>query len=108
MNTTFGSRCRVIVDGSNPSFIRALNDRVDDDDANYELQISFFKKSYPSIYDMQFLQQQMFVIPVPISKEHKNMLARTKELLEYQNGMIAIHPRFNKLIIALRYCSGER
>ena len=26
----------------------------------------------------------------------------TQELLEYQNGMVPIHPRFNKLITALR------
>ena len=30
------------------------------------------------------------------------MPAHSKELLEYQNGMIAINPKFNKLIIALR------
>jgi hypothetical protein len=44
----------------------------------------------------------MFVIPVPFSKEHKNMLAHCNELLEYQNGMVSIHPRDNKLITALR------
>jgi hypothetical protein len=44
----------------------------------------------------------MFVIPVPFSKEHKGMLAHCKELLEYQNGMVAIHPKHNKLITALR------
>ena len=51
----------------------------------------------------------MFVIPVPFSKEHKSMLAHCKELLEYQNGMVAIHPIFNKLIVALRTAveSGE-
>ena len=41
-------------------------------------------------------------IPVAFGEEHKNMLAHAKELLEYQNGMVAIHPRFNKLITALR------
>ena len=30
------------------------------------------------------------------------MLAHCKELLEYQNGMVAIHPKSNKLIISLR------
>lgn len=30
------------------------------------------------------------------------MFAHAKELLEYQNGMIAIHPRFNNIITALR------
>ena len=28
--------------------------------------------------------------------------SRSKELLEYQSGHISIHPRFNKLITALR------
>jgi hypothetical protein len=44
----------------------------------------------------------MFVIPVPFSKEHKAMLAHCKEVLEDLNGMIAIHPKRNKLITALR------
>jgi hypothetical protein len=44
----------------------------------------------------------MFVIPVPFSKEHKNMLAHVKELLEYQNGLLAINPKFTKLVTALR------
>ena len=44
----------------------------------------------------------MFVIPVLFNKEHKHMLAHAKEMLEYQNGFMAIHPRHNKLITALR------
>lgn len=36
------------------------------------------------------------------SKEHKAMLAHTKELLEYQNGLMAIHPKHTKLITSLR------
>ena len=43
----------------------------------------------------------MFVIPVPFSKYHKDMLAHCKELPEYHNGHMSIHPRFNKLITAL-------
>jgi len=44
----------------------------------------------------------MFIIPVPFSKYYKEMLAHCKELMEYQNGYVAIHPRYNKLITALR------
>ena len=44
----------------------------------------------------------MFVIPVPFSKYHKEMVAHCKELMEYQNGQLAINPKFNKLITALR------
>lgn len=43
----------------------------------------------------------MFVIPVPTAKYYKEMLAHCKAMLEYQNGMVAIHPRFNKLITSL-------
>jgi hypothetical protein len=42
------------------------------------------------------------VTPIPFSKEHKNMLAHCKELMEYQNGYVAIHPKQYKLITALR------
>ena len=42
-------------------------------------------------------------LPVPFAKEHKAMLAHCKELLEYQNGMVAIHlTKHNKIITALR------
>jgi hypothetical protein len=44
----------------------------------------------------------MFVIPVPFAKYHKEMLAHCKELLEYRNGYVAINPKHNKLITALR------
>jgi hypothetical protein len=44
----------------------------------------------------------MFVIPVAFNKEHKKMLAHTKELIEYQTGYMAINPRHKKLITALR------
>ena len=47
------------------------------------------------------LTAHMFVIPVSFGKEHKNMLAHTKEHLENQNEEVAIHPRFNKLITSL-------
>jgi len=36
------------------------------------------------------------------SKYHKEILAYCKEMLEYQNGMVAINPKHNKLTIALR------
>ena len=51
---------------------------------------------------LEFLEHNMFVIPVAFSKEHKAMLAHTKELMEYQNGYVAINPKHNKLITTLR------
>ena len=101
-NIRFDNSCRIFVDdAANPSFISTRKQAVNED-PDYTKQIAYYKHNYPSVYDLQFLQHNMFVIPVPFSKEHKNMLAPTKELLEHQNGMVAIHLRFSKLIIALR------
>jgi uncharacterized sporulation protein YeaH/YhbH (DUF444 family) len=46
----------------------------------------------------------MFIIPVAFGKEHKAMLAHTKELMEYSNGYVyvAINPSHTKLITSLR------
>jgi hypothetical protein len=44
----------------------------------------------------------MTVIPVHFVKEHRKMLAHAKKILEYNNGTIAINPRFDKLITSLR------
>ena len=41
-------------------------------------------------------------VPVAFNKEHRNMLAYAKKLMEYGSGAMAINPRFNKLITALR------
>ena len=98
---TFDNRSRIFVDGANPSFIRALKERLEED-PNFENLISYLKKQYPSVYDLQFLQENMFVIPVAFAKEHKNMLAHCKEMLEYRNGYVAINPVHSKLITALR------
>ena len=86
---------------ANPSFIRTLKQAVNED-PDYLKQIAYYKKNYPSVYDLEFLQQNMFVILVSFAKEHKQMLAHCKEMLEYRNGQVAINPRFNKLITALR------
>jgi hypothetical protein len=42
--------------------------------ADYEQELSHYKKDYPSVYDLEFLQQNMYVIPVLFSKHHKEML----------------------------------
>ena len=48
----------------------------------------------------------MFVILVPFSKEHKNMLGLCKQMLEHNNGTVAIHPG-NVTILILYYIRGS-
>ena len=100
-NITFDSKCRIFIDGANPSFIRSLKERVDED-SNFEQQVAYAKKTYPTVYDLEFLQQNMFVIPVPFAKYHREMLSKCKQMLEYRNGYVAINPKVTKLITSLR------
>ncbi|MGC1132042.1 MAG: DEAD/DEAH box helicase family protein, partial [Nitrososphaeraceae archaeon] len=100
-NVTLEGSSRIFVDGANPSFIRALKERLDED-PEFEKQIDYLKSAYPSVYDLKFLQQSMYVIPILFAKYHKDMLAHCKEFLEYRNGLTAIHPKHDKLITALR------
>ena len=45
----------------------------------------------------------MLVILVPFSNYHKEMLTHSKEMMEYNNGHMAINPsKHGKLITALR------
>ena len=61
---TFEGRSRIFVDGANPSFIRALKERLDED-TDYQRISSFLKKQYPSVFDLRFLEENMMIIPVP-------------------------------------------
>lgn len=84
-----------------PRIQKALLEAVDEG-PSYERNIAFLMKSYPSVYDLQFLQENIFMIPVPFAKYHREMLSHCKEMLENRNGYVEINPVYNKLITALR------
>jgi hypothetical protein len=44
----------------------------------------------------------MLVIPTPFSVENAKMLQHAKSLIEDPDGLIAIHPSFDKLLTSLR------
>jgi hypothetical protein len=97
---TFEGRSRIFVDGANPSFIRALKARVSEDD-NYENFIAHLKTSYGANFGLHSLIYNMFVVPIAFNREHRNMLAYVKKLMEYGSGVVAINPKHSKLITAL-------
>ena len=65
---------------------------------------SILQKNYPSVFDLQYLQQNIFIIPMSFGKEHKAKLAHTEELMEYRQGYVAIHPRHNKANHCFKNC----
>jgi hypothetical protein len=99
--TSFEGRSRIFVDGANPSFIRALKDRIGED-SDYERQTSHLKTNYGHNFSLQSLIYNMFIVPIAFNREHKSMLSHAKQLMEYDNGRVAIHPKFTKLITSLR------
>jgi len=49
----------------------------------------------------------MTVVPIPFNAEGKNMIMHTKELLEHERPLIAINPKFEKLITSLRTATSD-
>jgi hypothetical protein len=84
---------KVYIDGANPSFIRSLKVQIDER-PDYEFYIERANKTKRGLWEY------MDVIPVHFSTEHKDMLAHCK--IKVEKELVAINPRFDKLITALR------
>jgi hypothetical protein len=91
----FGKINKIYIDGSNPSFIRALKIQIGEDEEYEEI----IKEAKNRNRNYEF---SMDVVPVSFSTEHRSMLGNCKMLLERDGGYIAINPKFDKLITSLR------
>jgi hypothetical protein len=86
----------VYIDGANPEFIRSLKFQLGE-----ESNPSYYNQTIDNIRKYRGnLEDVMTVIPVQFSTEHVSMLEHCKMLLE--DDRIMIHPKFDKLITALR------
>jgi hypothetical protein len=86
----------VYIDGASPSFIRSLKLRIGED-PDYDKVIERAKKE-----GLGDGTQDMRIVPINFSKDHKPMLGHAKLILESEGGRIAINPVFDKLITSLR------
>jgi hypothetical protein len=78
----------ILVDASSPELISSLKREVvqERDNRNWvQGKMAYCKKHNLDIY------RHMKVVPVPFSSEGKNMLIHTKELLEFEEPIIAIN-----------------
>jgi hypothetical protein len=69
--------CQIFVDGSAPELIRSLKKQLGDQ-VNYEEQIDTIKKQFPGCD----YESQMLVVPVHFAKEHKQMLAHCRVIVD--------------------------
>jgi hypothetical protein len=84
---------KIFVDGANPEFIRSLKGKISERrDPTVFIERSK-KHGIP-------LENYMDIIPVQFVSEHKTMITRCKMILE--KGILQVHPKYEKLIIALR------
>jgi hypothetical protein len=94
---TLGIVVKDVYHGANPSFIRALKIQLGEDEDYEEIIKEYKAKKWDYEYG-----DTMNVIPVNFSIEHKSMLGNCKMLMERNGGYVAINPKFDKLITALR------
>jgi len=85
---------KLFVDAANPEIIRSLK-RAFNEPENYEDQLARIESKnlgHPVFH--------MDVLPVSFNAEHKEILSHTKLMLDRER--VAIHPKYNKLLVALR------
>jgi hypothetical protein len=87
---------KIYVDAANPEIMKSikagLNERTD-----YEKHITNLKQRHPHYFN---ISRWMDVIPMSFSADGREMLAHVKVCLD--DGWLAIHPNYHKLMIALR------
>ena len=94
----------IFVDAANPELISSLKREVAlerDNWAYVQEKMAYCKKHKVDI------NQYMKVVPVPFSTEGKSMLIHTKELLEFERPIVAINPKYEKLLTSLRTCQSD-
>lgn len=95
--------CKIYVDAANPEFINTLKREVGETTRWDYIQE---RQQYCKKHNLD-LARYMTVIPVPFAIAGKDMIMHTKELLEHERPLIAIHPKFEKLITSLRTATSD-
>ena len=89
---------KIYVDAANPEFITTLKEVVGETTRWEYIQEKIL---YCKQHNLD-LARYMTVIPVPFSTSGKDMIMHTKELVEHERPLIAINPKFEKVITSLR------
>jgi hypothetical protein len=88
---------KVYIDGANPSFIKSLKLQIGED-ADYDKVIARYRSEGLGNNWTEYMK----IVPVNFAKDHKQMIGHAKMILENEGGLIAINPKFDKLITSLR------
>lgn len=91
---------KILVDGAQIAFIKSLKSILGSEEVDYQAAIDRYKKM--GVIDWT---QNMMVVPVNYSTDNVKMLSHTRQLL--QEGYVAIHPKFEKLLIAMHTATDQ-
>jgi hypothetical protein len=88
---------KVYIDGANPSFIKSIKLQIGED-PDYDKVIAKYRSEGLGNNWTEYMK----IVPVNFAKDHKQMIGHAKMILESEGGLIAINPKFDKLITSLR------
>jgi hypothetical protein len=88
----------IMTDAASPEIDEALKREFGEPtDGNYIHDKIAWCKKYNT-----YVEDAILIVPVPFPTEGRKILQHAKYLIEDPEGLIAIHPKFQKLLIALR------
>jgi hypothetical protein len=96
-----GTLTNVFIDGANVEYVEAIKQELGENTNWHYIheKIAWFKKLGLDIADY------MQVVPLSFAVEGVSMLAHCKNLLEHEDNLIAINPKWEKLVTALKSCT---
>jgi hypothetical protein len=99
IKTLVGELSNVYIDMANVEYIEAVKQELGDD-TNWQ-RIHDTLKRYRDM-NLRIEDSSMKCIPVSFSQEGASMLTHCKNLLEHEESIIAINPKYEALITSLR------
>jgi len=92
-----GSLDNVYVDQANVEFVEAIKQDLDNADWHYIHEtIARYKKMNSRFENI------MRVIPVSFGQEGASMLIHVKNILDHEDNLVAINPKYTQLVTALK------
>jgi hypothetical protein len=99
IKTMVGELSNVYIDQANVEYIEAVKQELGDN-TNWQI-IHDTLKRYRDM-NLRIERSDMKVIPVSFREEGASMLTHCKNLLEHEDSIIAINPKYEELITSLR------
>jgi hypothetical protein len=88
----------ILIDGANPEFIEAVKREIGEDSNWFRIheKLAQYRNNGWDVMKV------MKCVPISFAQDGASMLVHAKQLMEFEDPIVAIHPSFTKLSAALR------